>query len=118
MLNKIELGKLGQEAAEVFLINKGFSVLERNFRGANGEIDLIVNDNEYIVFTEVKCRSGLQYGYPRESVNNAKQRHIKKTAMFYIVKHKLTEQDFRFDVLEVYNDNGQFHVEHIENAFW
>jgi putative endonuclease len=108
---------LGQQAAEEYLIKKGWHILARNFRAKTGEIDLIGRDRTYVAFVEVKCRSQLRYGYPRESVNAPKQRRIKKTALFYIVDKKLYEQDMRFDIVEVYNDNGQFHIEHIENAF-
>jgi putative endonuclease len=117
MPHKVELGMQGQRAAEDFLQGKGWRVLERNFRSKTGEIDLIGQDGAYVVFVEVKYRGQLKYGFPRESVNHAKQLRIKKTAMYYIVKHKLNDQDFRFDVVEVYNEDGHHNIEHIENAF-
>jgi putative endonuclease len=118
MPGNIELGRLGQQAAEEFLLGKGWRITERNFRAKTGEIDIIGRDGDYFVFVEVKCRSQLRFGYPRESVNNAKQRRIKKTAMFYISKNNLCNRDFRFDVVEVLKEQGSLHISHIENAFW
>jgi putative endonuclease len=69
------------------------------------------------VFVEVKLRRQLRYGLPRESVTHTKQKHIKKSAMFYIVKNKLVNQDFRFDVIEVLSEQGELKINHIENAF-
>ena len=118
MHNNVELGRLGQRAAEEFLLGKGWHILERNFRAKTSEIDLIGHDGAYVVFVEVKCRRQLRYGFPRESVNRAKQQRIKKAANFYIMKNNLHSQDFRFDVVEVLMQDNNVHISHIENAFW
>jgi putative endonuclease len=115
--NKYEYGMQGQQDAEKFLQNKGYGILERNFRVRTGEIDLIARDKNYIVFIEVKYRSGVNYGYPRESVGTAKQRKIIKTAMYYIAVNELDNQDFRFDVMEVLSQGERVTINHIENAF-
>jgi len=107
----------GQQEAEAFLLAKGYKILERNYRVRGGEIDLIAQRKEYIVFIEVKLRSGVGYGYPRESVGAVKQRKIIKTAMQYIAVHGLDNQDFRFDVVEVLSRDKHVEISHIENAF-
>jgi len=117
LANKYEAGMQGQQDAENFLLKKGYQTLERNYRTRTGEIDLIARHGDYIVFIEVKCRSGVGYGYPRESVGVAKQRRIIKTAMHYIAARGLDNQDFRFDVMEVFAYSEQVQINHIENAF-
>jgi len=118
-MNKIEKGFIGQRAAENYLLDRGCRVLERNFRSKAGEIDLIIEDGIYTAFVEVKYRLNLQYGYPREAVTVFKQRRIKKAALFYIVKNQAVNRDFRFDVVEIIqnNDNGEMEITHIINAF-
>ena len=116
-MNKHEAGLAGQQAAENFLLNKGYEILARNYRLKTGEIDLVAKHGEYVVFVEVKFRTSLSYGYPREAVGHAKQQRIVKTALHYLAQHKLTHSDIRFDVVEVLQQHGQLYASHIENAF-
>ncbi|MCL2499011.1 MAG: YraN family protein [Defluviitaleaceae bacterium] len=115
--NKHAVGMDGQNAAEVFLCERGYRILERNYRIKTGEIDLIARDGTYTVFIEVKSRNGLRYGHPREAVNALKQSRIIRTAQHYIMRKNLTDRDVRFDVIEVLNTQGSVHIEHIVNAF-
>jgi putative endonuclease len=110
-------GRRGQQAAEGYLLSKGHAVIERNFRIRSAEIDLITHDGGYVVFVEVKYRQDLRYGYPREAVGSLKQRRIKRCALAYINARRLTEQDFRFDVVEVLEMGGKMEINHIEDAF-
>ena len=116
---KIEKGMKGQLEAERHLTGKGIKILERNYRLRSGEIDLIASEGEYILFIEVKYRTGTSYGYPRESVNALKQQKIKKTALHYINFKKFSDDiGFRFDVVEIIDQDGVLETTHIENAFW
>jgi len=117
MDNKHTTGLAGQEAAEKFLQSKGYEVLARNYRLKTGEIDLILKHESYIVFAEIKFRKSLGYGLPCEAVGYTKQQRIIKTALHYLTKHKLTESDIRFDVVEVLEQHGQLYASHIEDAF-
>ena len=117
MGTKHEAGLAGQEAAEKYLQGKGCEIHARNYRVKAGEIDLVVKDGEYIVFVEVKYRSGFRYGYPREAVGYVKQKRIMNTALHYLEQHKLADTDIRFDVVEVLEQQGQLYVSHIVNAF-
>ncbi len=112
--NSYEKGRIGEKIAVKYLENNGFQIIEKNYKSSFGEIDIIAKDGKYIVFIEVKLRNSVRYGFPRESVNKAKQKNIIKTAVDFISKKCLTNIDFRFDVIEVLENR----VEHIENAFW
>ncbi len=107
-------GKIGEKIAVKFLENKGFSVITTNYRTSFGEIDIIAKDREYIVFIEVKLRNSLKNGLPREAVNKSKQKNIIAVAEKYIYENQMSNVDFRFDVIEVFENS----VTHIENAFW
>ena len=115
--NKYKTGLAGQQSAEDFLIKKGYEVLARNYRIKSGEIDLVTKDGEYTVFIEVKYRRNLGFGLPREAVGVVKQQRIIKTAMHYLMRHRLMDSDVRFDVVEVLEQQGQLYISHIENAF-
>jgi len=112
-----EAGMIGQQAAERFLLSKGYKILDRNYSNNTGEIDLIAIDGRFTVFVEVKLRRGLSYGYPREAVSSAKQKRIIRTAQSYIASYGLTDSDIRFDVVEVLKQHGVLYASHIENAF-
>jgi len=115
--SKYKAGMQGQQEAEDFLLTSGYLVLKRNYRTRTGEIDLIAQHRDYIVFIEVKFRSGLKFGYPREAVGRLKQQRIVRTALHYISTNQLINHNFRFDVIEVFVQSGQIQVNHIENAF-
>lgn len=117
MSNNVKTGMLGQNEAERYLTNKAYRIIEKNYRAKTGEIDLIARDGDYIVFIEVKYRNNLQFGLPREAVNAQKQRRIRRTAQHYITVHQIHNQDFRFDVMDILNENGQLQITHITNAF-
>lgn len=117
MFNKVETGIYGQNIAKKHLLDKGMSLLEANFRSRQGEIDLIMQDGEYVVFVEVKYRRNLKYGLPREAVGTSKQKKILKAANYYIYL-KASEQNYRFDVVEILETKEGTYVNHIENAFW
>ncbi|MDR2649666.1 MAG: YraN family protein [Clostridiales bacterium] len=117
MDSNADLGAYGQRLAEDYLMANGFDIINRNFRCQSGEIDIIARDGEYIVFIEVKYRRSLSCGYPREAVGYYKQRHIRRTARYYIMYKQLSNQDFRFDVLEITDLTGNPMITLIENAF-
>lgn len=116
-MNKVEAGFHGQLTAENFFRDKGVGILCRNYRTRGGEIDLICREGNTIIFAEVKFRRGMGFGSPAESVGYAKQKKIICTAMHYIAANNLADTDFRFDVIEVIEENGRVTVNQIENAF-
>jgi len=116
-MDKQATGKVGQKAAETLLKKKGYHIISRNFHSRTGEVDLVAQDGDYIVFVEVKARRSLTYGYPREAVTRTKQKKIIKTALAFLTFHSLTDSNIRFDVIEVLLINEQIYASHIENAF-
>ncbi|HUF41748.1 MAG TPA: YraN family protein [Verrucomicrobiae bacterium] len=111
------LGREGEHVAEQFLRKKGYKVVERNYRCAAGELDLIVLDRRVVVFVEVKTRSGKGFGSPLEAVEFRKQRRMIRAAQFFLSANKLHQRDARFDVVGISWPGGEPLVEHIENAF-
>jgi putative endonuclease len=111
------LGREGEHVAEQFLRKKGYKVVERNYRCAAGELDLIVLDRRVVVFVEVKTRSGKGFGSPLEAVEFRKQRRMIRAAQFFLSANKLHQRDARFDVVGISWSGREPVVEHIENAF-
>ena len=113
-MNKREKGSRYEDLAASFCREKGFVVLERNYRRKTGEIDLIVRDGNMLVFTEVKFRKSPENGFPEEAVNYAKQQHIFRTAEWYLAENRLPQDTpCRFDVISILDGE----ITHIENAF-
>lgn len=114
-----ETGNLGEEIAENFLIESGYTILDKNFRCKIGEIDIIAREGNYICFIEVKTRYGDLFGSPCEAVTYSKQQKINKVAQFYIMKKKLFKFFFRFDVIEVIlnKNDDNYSIKFIKDAF-
>lgn len=112
------LGRLGERKAAVYLQNKGFHILELNFKARYGEVDIVARSpDDTLVFVEVKTRIGEDYGEPVESVTPWKLREVVKTAEFYLLKHNL-EANWRIDVVAVSlnPDETIEEIEHFENV--
>ncbi len=112
-----ELGSSGEYIAEEHLRRIGWSILERNYRSKEGEIDLIAMDGETIVFVEVKARRG-RLSEPSEAVDLRKRRRICVTAEEWLAIHHRSESPCRFDVAEIrFGENGEASVNIIQSAF-
>ena len=112
-MNNKEKGNLGELLAALYLMLKGYKILERNYLIQGGEIDIIANDGKTLVFVEVKKRKDKSFAGGAEFVDAKKQKKIISTAMLYVQKKEL-ECDMRFDVIEI-NSNE---INHIKNAFF
>lgn len=99
--NKRSVGARYEREAGAYLEKLGFQIIEYNYRCKLGEIDLIARDGEYLVFCEVKYRSGEEKGHPVEAVDYRKQRIISKCAMYYLMEHGLSDIPCRFDVVGI-----------------
>lgn len=110
-------GKEGESFAVRFLKNKRYRILESNYVTPIGEIDIIAKDGDTVVFIEVKTRKSLSYGYPFEAVTPRKREKLKRLAMYYLKFNRMTETPARFDVIGLYQDGGNYQVEHIIDAF-
>lgn len=112
-VHKKLLGKKGEKIALKYLKDKGYTLLETNYRTPFGEADIIAHKDDEIIFVEVKTRSGDNYGAPKEAVGKDKKRRYYQMASYY-GKQTGEEPNARFDVIEVYADGK---IEHYEYAF-
>ena len=112
----MSLGEFGEYLAENYLIRKGYSILERNFRCRMGEIDIIAMDGDVIVFTEVKTRRNCKFGLPCEAVTSEKIRHLKRAAAYYVMSSAFEQYDMRIDVIEILILNGKQYFHHLKNV--
>lgn len=113
-MNTRKIGEAYEQAAAVYLQQKGVRILERNFQCRQGEIDLIGRDGEYLVFFEVKYRRNTDAGFPAEAVGAAKQRRICRAAGYYLYRnHRGKSIPVRFDVIAICADRVNWY----QNAF-
>jgi putative endonuclease len=112
-----ELGKRGEQIAQQYLQNKGYRILDRNWRFDRKEIDIIAMKDEQLVFVEVKTRSTGYFGKPAESVTDEKQKYLIDAAEEYILSNDYNYES-RFDVISVVLKKGvEPEIEHFEWAF-
>lgn len=95
------LGRLGERLAGDALEARGYRIIERNFRCRSGEIDLVAEEGQDLVFVEVKTRRGTAFGLPEEAVNNRKALKIQEVACYYLDQHNLPDCSWRIDVVAV-----------------
>lgn len=113
-----QTGKLGERIAKIFLIRRGFSILAKNFSTPFGEIDLVAEQNGYIVFFEVKTRTSERFGPPVSAITRIKQKHILKNCQYYRKRYRLYNRPCRIDVIAISLDMyGKLQVlRHVKNA--
>lgn len=114
-MNKRKFGIIGEKIAQDYLKNNGYEIIETNFYTKKGEIDIISQKDNCLVFVEIKTRNNLEYGTPAMAVNCTKKMHIKNSATIYIHKNKLYECNVRFDVIEVIIKDGRCKINHIKD---
>lgn len=114
------LGRWGEEKTAEYLQKRGFTVISRNWRCRFGEIDLIMKNEQYLCFTEVKLRKSSAFGTAAAFVDRRKQEKLRLTAELYLSEYP-TKLQPRFDVAEVYAPDGERteepEIDYIENAF-
>lgn len=111
-MNTREVGRLGEDMAEKYLVERKHArILARNFAVRGGEIDLVAQIGEVIAFVEVKLRTR---GDAHEAVGYTKQKRLSRAALAYLQKNGLMDYTSRFDVILIQPPNG---IEYIERAF-
>lgn len=113
MLSKREEGQEGEERAVRTLKKEGYRIIERNYRTRFGEIDIIAEEKDYLVFVEVKKRNTPAFGDPFHAIDARKRQHMIKSALFYLKNHNCFDRRVRFDVVGVDGDG----VKIIRHAF-
>ena len=112
-----DTGSNGEKLAGTFLENKGYSVLETNWRFKNLEADIIATINKTLVIAEVKTRKSNYFGEPETFMNKQKQKNLIKTAHAYIIRNQL-DMDVRFDIISIILGDNQMKINNIEDAFY
>lgn len=116
-----DIGDHGEEVAARHLEERGYRILERNYRSAHKEVDLVCVDaenEEEIVFVEVKTRSGMTFGAPEASITEEKRQSLIEGARAYLHEHEVEGAPARFDVVAVMLGDGSPEISHYQNAFW
>jgi len=112
------LGNAGEEIAARELTRRGYTIHERNWRCPEGELDIVAEQGQTLVFAEVRTRRGNHFGTPEESITPAKRAHLIAAAQAYLQAHSLEDRDWRIDVvaIEMSLQGELLRVDVIENA--
>jgi putative endonuclease len=111
------LGRDGEQAAVNYLEGCGFRILDRNWRCAEGEIDIVAVERHTFVVCEVKTRSGTRYGTPLEAVGRAKRARLRRLAVRWLTAHGVRFDQIRIDVVGLlYEGTGGFTIEHVRGV--
>jgi putative endonuclease len=116
-LMRIRTGKRGEELAAAHLVEVGYRIIERNYRCLFGEIDIVAEEGETLVFVEVKSRRSDAYGEPQLAVGHQKQKKMSKISVYYLAERHLRHRQARFDVVAVRLLPAGHRIEVIRNAF-
>lgn len=111
-----DLGKAGEEAAQTYLRQKGYTIRDVNWRTGNMELDIVAENEEYLVMVEVKTRASATIMHPADAVNNTRIRRMVAAADLYIRKNEI-DKETRFDIISMIPHGSDFEIEHIEDAF-
>jgi putative endonuclease len=111
-------GRLGENLAVTYLEELGYRILERNFRYSRiGEIDIMAQEGDEVVFVEVKLTSTAFLEFPEEQITETKINRLRQTAEYWLQLNEDDEIDCRFDVLAISEKAGKYDYHHFENAF-
>ena len=112
------LGDRGEKIAERFLKKSGFKILEKNYKNRYGEIDIVAQDDDNLVFVEVKTKACENFSEPESWVNFRKQNQLIKMAKFYLIERDIINKECRFDVIGItLGEDKREDIVHIKNAF-
>ena len=114
---KKQFGNWAEQEAARYLLDKGYTILAKNYRYKRSEIDIIAQYQKTIIFIEVKARTGTGYGYPEEAVSQHQQKMIIKAAEHYL-EHEKLDMEIRFDIISILKNDRQTKTYHVEDAFY
>jgi putative endonuclease len=113
-----QTGQNAEDSACTYLVKQGLKLITRNYQCRLGEIDLIMQDKESLVFVEVRFRRKQNFGTSSETVNYFKQKKLLRTARFYLQQKRLTDKvPCRFDVIAIADEATHANIDWIKNAF-
>ncbi|QTE30552.1 YraN family protein [Pengzhenrongella sicca] len=114
MRAKDAVGRYGERVAAAYLENGGWQVLDRNWRGRDGELDLVALRAGELIVVEVKTRRGLRFGHPAEAVTARKRARLRRLTAQWLAAHDVHPRSLRIDVIAVLvQRSGAAHVEHL-----
>lgn len=116
-MTRLADGQAAESLAADYLQRQGLAVLERNYRSLHGEIDLVCREGDTLVFVEVRYRSRSDYGTPAETVGAHKQARLRATAEHYLLTHRGSKSNGRFDIVAVSGNLADAMLEWLKNAF-
>ena len=111
------IGRYGEDRAVEFLRRLGYRLVDRNWRGPSGEIDIVAKDGDCLVFAEVKTRTRLGFGHPFEAITEAKMRRMRALASQWCQAHRLGVVQVRLDAISVLVRDGRVTIEHLKQVF-
>lgn len=117
-MKRRETGALGEKVAGAFLENNGYEIIEKNYRCAEGEVDIIATQGNTLVFIEVRTKRNRQYGSPEESITLVKSERLRGLAERYMQEQEKTKVNWRIDLVAIEMERGNRvkRIEIIENA--
>jgi putative endonuclease len=114
---KDELGRAGEQVAAEYLERAGLRILDRNWRSADGEIDIVAAERRVLVVCEVKTRSDTRFGTPLEAISRHKRARLRRLAAQWLVAHGVLFDEVRIDVIGLLKDKaGEFQIEHVRGV--
>lgn len=111
----IVLGKYGEKLARIYMLNKGYIILERNYFNNNLEVDIIAEKDNEVVFVEVKTRKKKNLFGPEHAVDRNKEENLLEISENYMVLNQL-DLSYRIDIISIIINESSFSINHFENA--
>lgn len=112
-----DIGRYGEERAAAYLKDRGYEIIERNWRSQTGEIDLIAREKDRLVFVEVKTRNGSGFGHPFEAITANKVARMRRLVADWCVAKQVSGVKVRLDAIAVLISGGRVHIEHLKEVF-
>lgn len=111
------LGRQGEQLAVEYLQQAGFRILDRNYRCAEGEIDIVAAEHRVLVICEVKTRSSVRFGMPIEAITREKRTRLRRLAVRWVIAHGVIFDELRVDAVGVLRSpSGEFQIEHVRGV--
>jgi putative endonuclease len=111
------LAREGEDAVASYLQERGFRILDRNWRCPEGQLDIVAAERDSLVVCEVKTRSGTRYGTPLEAMSQSRKNRLRQMAVQWLTAHGMRFDQIRIDIVGLLREGtGGFTIEHIRGA--
>lgn len=110
------LGRYGEDRACEYLVSSGYQILDRNWRGQAGELDIVCSAGPCLVFVEVKTRTSLAQGSPLEAISNVKLGRLRRLAAQWCAEHEFENTQVRIDAIAILVSGGKVTIEHLKQV--